>query len=252
MRDADWMATLAATPADDRLRRRFADELAAAGDPWAELVALQLGRVPGAPRLPSVREREAARIDLHGPRWTGALVGRPGVREVGFVRGAPGHLALDAAALRDGAARAAIAGLPIEHLDVVGLAGDVGLIAGLPGRERLVSLGLADGGLDDAGVAALAAFAWPALRWLDLAGNPVGRPGVEQIAAASGLADLGFLGLERTGFDPREQPGSVDWDGTIVAIDLPAAGAELVERFGERTWLRLCAASYADYPPRRW
>ncbi|HTE56342.1 MAG TPA: hypothetical protein VK698_36060 [Kofleriaceae bacterium] len=248
MRDGDWMEALAASPEDDRLRRRFADALVAAGDPWAELVSLQIDRASRASERRE-REREAELIEELGPRWSAPLAAIPGVRDIGFERGAPGRLVVDAAAL--GVAGPVMAGFPIAHLDVIGLGGRVDRLAAYPRLGRLLSLGLADAGIDDDGAGALAALGWSRLAWLDLAGNPIGRAGVEQIAAAPALRELGFLGLERTRFDPRERPSSVDWDGTVLALELPAEGAELIAKHGERAWLRWRAGSYHQYPPPR-
>jgi hypothetical protein len=251
MRDEDWMAAMAAAPDDDLLRRRFAGALAAAGDPWAELVALQLDRAGGGAegRGRPRRDREAELIERFGARWSAPLAAIAGVREVGFARGAPARLVAGAEALEQAGER--IAAFPIEHLDVTALDGDVALLERYPGLARLVSLGLADCGMGDDGACRLASLDWPRLRWLDLAGNRIAWRAVECVAAAPGLGRLAFLGLERTGFDPRERPSSVDWDGTILALELPAAGAELVARHGERAWLRWPGPSYHDYPPRR-
>lgn len=82
-----------ANPADELARAVLGDFLMAQGDPWGELISLQLARLAGEPSR-AARARERALLDAHAMTWLGPLARLVRKRGLVFERGFPAALVL--------------------------------------------------------------------------------------------------------------------------------------------------------------
>lgn len=250
------VAAVVRDPDDDEARLAVAARARALGDPRAELIELQVARGrlrrEGRPASWEAAGRERALVDRLGPTLVAEVAGD--VRLLGWEldRGFLARVVLDPAGFLAGFAplrgRA-----PVEHVDLVDLVDRLPEVLAGPAVARLRSLSLAGQPIGDRGADRLAgAEALAGLGWLELGRAGIGDAGIEALAASPLLAGLGYLGLAgNPGQDPRERPRHVDTDETVLDVELPPRGRELVARHGERRWLRYRAARLTDDPPSR-
>lgn len=250
------VAAVVRDPGDDEARLAVAARARALGDPRAELIELQVARGrlrrEGRPASWEAAGRERALVERLGPALVAEVAGDLPLRGWELDRGFLARVVLDPAGFLAGF-HALRARAPVEHVDLVDLGDRLPAILADPAVRAVRSLSLADQPVGDAGAAALSrAEALAGLRWLELGRAGLGDAGIEALAASPLLAGLGYLGLAgNPGRDPRERPLHVDTDETVLDVELPPRGRELVARYGERRWLRCRAARLTDDPPSR-
>ena len=234
----DLYAAVLADPNDEAPRRALAAYYDKRGDQRGELIRLQLeiaakeaaGHLDG-----TLIGRERALVGAHGREWAAPLADL--ITGHAFHRGFIGEVTLPLDRFLD-VAPALFAAAPIQHVNLTAPRTRFAELLRSPHLARLTSLALERLGLDDEDAKAIArAEAMRTLRWLSLAKNKIGRPGVEALAASPWLANLGFLDLTKNPCDPIPRPGGHDLDGRVTAIDRPMLANELVARHGERPWL---------------
>jgi len=139
---------------------------------------------------------------------------------------------------------------PIRHLDITALGGFAAELFTSPWLRGIRSLSLRSTGLDDDGLAAIAASPHLAeLEWLSLAENAVDMPGLEALAGSRGLAQLAYVDFFGNPVDPAEQ--YTDDQGVILERRLPAQGQALEARHGPLRWLHPEVSLIIDLPPPR-
>ncbi|MFI0484945.1 hypothetical protein [Actinomadura sp. 9N215] len=125
-----------------------------------------------------------------------------------------------------------------------------------PHLSLLTSLSLDGLGLDDQDAVAIAfSELLRGLPCLSLAGNRIGRTGVEALAASPWLAETEVLDLRGNPCDPLPRPVSRHDYGVfearpVVYAELPPEGSELVSAYGEPKWLRV-PFDVEAWPPSR-
>jgi uncharacterized protein (TIGR02996 family) len=264
--DPTLLAAVLAAPHDDGPRLAYADWLAGREDEddqlRAEFIRLQIklvrepfaGAKAADPTAEIVRRTrwildEARERELRERRASGWAVAVASlVHGYAFDRGFIGRVTLPAADFLVHGAR--LFGLaPILHVELTGVAGHVAELFASPLLERVPALSLRDAGLGDDDVEVLAASPHLAgLWWLDLGHNPIGRRGVEALAAAGErLPSLVYVGLDANPCDPRETVGLEGF--LIVDVRLPADGKALEALHGHLPWLHHPTDSLLDYPP---
>jgi hypothetical protein len=250
------IAAVVRDPDDDDARLAAAARARVLGDPRAELIELQVarGRLRRGGRPASWKEagREQALVEELGPAVVAEVSAGVELRGWELDRGFLARVTLDPASFVAGFS-ALRARAPVQHLDLVDLGGRLPELLAHPAMSGIRSLGLAGLSIGDAGAAALAAASSLAgLRWLELGRTGVGDDGIEALAASPILAAARYVGLAgNPGEDPRERALHVDIDETVLDVELPARGRQLIARYGERPWLRYRAARLGDHPPSR-
>jgi uncharacterized protein (TIGR02996 family) len=241
-------AAVLAAPSDDAPRRALAAFYDAKGDPHGELIRVQLEladpAIVGTAGEGKLLIREDQLLKAHGRAWAAPLSDLIAGHK--FIRGLIGQVTLSLDRFLD-AAPTLFAAAPIQHLNLTPPRTRFAELLRSPHLGRLISLSFDRIGLDDEDARAIAAAeAMRTLRWLSLARNKIGRPGVEALAASPWLARLAVLDLFKNPCDPIPRPAARELDGRVTAIDRPAIADELVATFGPRPWL----ANPAD--PDRW
>jgi len=225
-------------PDDDAARLAYADWCANQADPVtqarAELIRAQM-TLAGAPTsgviglIDTIEKLLAA----HGAAWAAPIA--PFVRSYQFLRGFVEHVEISARALLDhGAELFALA--PIRHVDLFAVREVDEELFASPLFAKLRSLGLDRLGLYDIHLQLLAASPHVGeLRWLSGVGNNFGFDAYVALAQSTSLTKLAVAGFGQNPVDPVEQ---LHYDGAVVvAVEMPAAGQALEQRFGRLEWL---------------
>ncbi len=226
-----------ASPEDDAPRRAYATALG--DDPRAELIRLQL-----ANKTSQLGARERELLIANKGQWLAAIT--PMVTAAGLARGFFESVVVDAARFLANAPKL-FAENPILDVQLTAVKPKAKEVFASKFLANLRALDLSEEGLDDADAAALAASPHVnGLVWLNLAGNKIGRPGLEAIAGSPNLAKLRWLGFERNvAPDPVPKP-SMD-DGVVAHLEIPELKKELEAKHGKKAWL---AAQRSDVAPR--
>lgn len=231
-------AAVVADPDDEAPRRALAAYYDGRGDPRGELIRLQLESAAKAAmgtRDGALIHRERALLRTHGRAWAAPLADL--ITDYKFHRGFIGEVTLPLDRFLD-VAPTLFAAAPIQHLNLTMPRTRWAELLRSPHLARLTSLLLQRLDLDDEDARAIAsAEALRTLRWLSLARNRIGRPGVEALAASPWLAQLPVLDLFDNPCDPIPKPAAHDLDGRVTAIDRPMIANELEARYGRRPWL---------------
>lgn len=193
------------------------------GDPRAELVRIELALAAQdeatGQRDPVLMRRRRALLDRVGHRAAGPVVEL--VDGYDFHRGFVGEVRLPVDRFLEVADRL-LRTAPVQHLDLTAPHTRLAELLRSPHVSRMVSLSLAGLGLDDEAAADLArAEQLRSLRWLSLAHNRIGRPGVDALAESPVLAGLSVLDLTGNPCDPVPRPSGRDLDGRISAVEHP-------------------------------
>ncbi len=239
-------------PEDDAPRLAYADALKGLDEPRAEFIRAQVrsaqlrrARVD-SPELTRLVNRAFALME-HGRVAAEPLAGR--IDKYVLRRGFVEEIYLDARRFLDTAAEL-YARAPVLDVNLTGAAAVAAELFSSPHLGRLRSLGLADNGLDDAAVRALASSKHLGkLAWLDLSQNNITAEGLEALAASKRLPRLGYLGfVANKTIDPTPRIGGSDEYGHFE-LEYPPAGRELAARHGARAWLT--ASAKVAWPPER-
>ena len=251
-------ADILRNPDSDAPRLAYADAIASADPPRAELIRVQLEttRLLRA-RAPTLDfsdgfNRERQLLELHKAAWSRPAAEIPGVQWVGLLRGFPEHVRMTA---RDFLANGEqlYAAAPIRHLDLLDVKEHAGELFGSPLLARIRSLGLGRMQLGDDEARLLAASPYVSgLCWLDLAANRIGQAGLEALAASPNLPELRVLQFAGNAApDPTPQIGETDTDsGEVMWLAITPEARELEARFGKRAWLSSPIRGIT-YPPSR-
>ncbi len=231
-------AAVVADPDDEAPRRALAAYYDERGDQRGELIRLQLEIA--AKKAMGVRDgallgRERALLRAHGRAWAAPLADL--INDYKFHRGFIGEVTLPLDRFLD-VAPTLFAAAPIQHVNLTLPRTRWTELLSSPHLARLTSLALEELGLTDDDAKQIAkAERFRTLRWLSLAVNKIGRPGVEALAASPWLAQLAVLDLAFNPCDPIPKPAAHDLDGRVTAIDRPMIANELESRHGRRPWL---------------
>lgn len=231
-------AAIVAEPNDPAPRRALAAHYDGRGDPRGELIRVQLEwaekRAAGV-RDGALFRRQRDLLQAHGRAWAAPLADL--ITDYKFHRGFIGEVTLPLDRFLD-VAPSLFGAAPIQHVNLTMPRARLAELLRSPHLARLSSLALDRLGLDDSDAQAIArADAMRSLRYLSLAGNRIGRAGVEALAASPWLAHLDVLDLSSNPCDPVPRPAAHDLDGRVTAIERPALANELVSRHGARPWL---------------
>ena len=227
---------IAADPADDDLRRHFADLASGRGDPKGELVRVQLDALATtSPARSTFLKRARELVESH-PEWLTPLTAL-GATEVEFDRGFPADVTMPIDAFFANAA-ALVAATPLTTLRLRGaLAGRGAELAARSELAHVTKLDLRETGATDADLAALAGSPHlTRLRELLLQDNKVTDAGVDALAGSATLPALARVALQ---FNPARNP--VDeltyYDETSTHLVPTAAGQALEAKYGRLRWL---------------
>jgi uncharacterized protein (TIGR02996 family) len=230
-------------PDSDGPRLTYADWCAQQADPvtraHAELIRRQIElrntppHVVGRGGANSLVTRIAGLLAAHGESWAAPV--RPFVDTFAFYRGFVELVRLSAARfLAHGAELFEAA--PVRHVDLHGLRDVDEHLFESPSFSRLRSLGLDSSGLHDIHLQLLAhSPEVRGLRWLSATKNHFQSNGYAAIAASPHTRSLAYADFIGNPVDPVEQLG-ID-SGVVVAVEMPAAGQALEQRFGRLEWL---------------
>jgi uncharacterized protein (TIGR02996 family) len=231
-------AAIVADPNDEAPRRALAAYYDGRGDPRGEFIRLQLdnatrevaGTLTGAQI-----DRERTLLEAHGPAWAAPLADL--ITGYKFHRGFIGEVTLPLDRFLD-AAPTLFSMAPIQHVNLTAPRTRLAELLGSRHLARLTSLSLSRLGLDDEDAKVIAQQeGMRTLRWLSLASNRIGRPGVEALAASPWLARLPYLNLFGNPCDPIPRPAGRDLDGRVTFVERPPLASELESRYGPRPWL---------------
>ncbi|MFN7918862.1 MAG: hypothetical protein U0Q16_02125 [Bryobacteraceae bacterium] len=201
---------ISADPDNLILREEFARSLEGNDSVRAQFIRLQLRRST-ASKSSTLEDLEAEwkcrdLEKLHGREWLPNDLAGLGVTGVRYNRGFPEHVEIDASdflvhweALLEAA--------PILHLTLKGVKAVAEALFTSPALRRMRSLDLSRCGLTDPEIELLASQPLVDLRWLSLAGNEIGKRGVEALVAAtqSGRIPLVYVNLAGNPFNPVER-----------------------------------------------
>lgn len=227
-----------ARPADDELRRRYAELAARRRDPRAELIREQLAILELERRGELNHGHHPMRVQellVSHPEWSAPLADF-GARDVKFDRGFPFEITIDVNDFLTHAA-ALFARAPIVSVRLRGsLAGRGAALAAMPQLANLKHLDLHEQRVTDADIFALAASRHLSkLRTLDLGRNQLTNAGIETLVASAYLPGLERVNLE---FNPGDDP--VDrleyYDETHQEPVPTDAGRALEQKYGPRRW----------------
>jgi uncharacterized protein (TIGR02996 family) len=240
----DYLGNIIAQPDDDQMRLFFATEWEKQQlDPnRAALIRLQvkLAALTGGVDNPEwFSLASQARLILHSKsgQWVPEGYGRIGVQNPHFYRGFIELVTVPAKALLNPNDREELMGsAPIRHLNIVELAGDEELkmiINRFDWLEasRILSLNVDGQNLTDKSALLLATSKLQRLRWLSLAYNEIGQPGVRALAE-SGPQSLEFVNLQGNPCDPVER--IYEDQGVVVDRAMPEAASGLPQA----KWMR--------------
>ena len=246
----ELLSAVLADPDAEEPRDRLAELLIAAGDPRGELIAIQMKLARNQGNAPQLRKRARPLLERHRHAWSGGIADL--VDKFTFHRGFAEHIEVDSALfLRIADKLYSMA--PIRHLTLAGAHAVAKDLFDSPHLSRIVSMSLERCELDDDDAALLAASPHVnRLRWLSLAWNHIGKPGLEAIAAAGQLAQLQFLRFnDNAAPDPTIRAAGVDETGAVLDIEVPDLGRELRETHGDLPWLTYAPDNQLDWPPDR-
>lgn len=231
-------AAVVAEPNSAEPRRALAAYYDGRGDPRGALIRLQLeiaAKAATGHRDGALLGKEHALLKAHGRAWAAPLADL--ISGYKFHRGLIGEVTLPLDRFLD-AAPTLFAAAPIQHVNLTAPRTRWAELLRSPHLARLSSLALERLALDDSDAQVIAkAEALRGLRWLSLANNRIGKPGVEALAASPWLANLPVLDLSNNPCDPIPRPAAHDLDGRVTAIERPPLANELVARYGARPWL---------------
>ena len=238
-REQALLESIIANPDYDPPRLELAELGAARNDPRAELIREQFAgrdkraagrRADEAPHLGRARELVTAH-----PEWTAALT-KLGARDLQFERGFPETMTISAADfLAHGGELLMLA--PITRVKIRDAAGKIPELLAAPVMARVAGLDLAEQGVTDDDVIALAASPTAnRLRSLDLGRNRITARGVEALAASSQLRNLESVNLDgNPGGDPSD---AFEYHDETNRHRVPTeAGKALEAKYGPLRWL---------------
>lgn len=238
-REQALLESIIANPDYDPPRLELAELGAARNDPRAELIREQFAgrdkraagrRADEAPHLGRARQLVTAH-----PEWTAPITAL-GARDVQFERGFPEEITISAVDfLAHGAELLMLA--PVTRVKIRDAAGKLGELIAAPVMARVAGLDLAEQGVTDDDVIALAASpAANRLRFLDLSRNRITARGIEALASSSQLRNLERVNLDANpGGDPSD--AFEDHDETNRHRIPSEAGKTLEAKYGPLRWL---------------
>jgi uncharacterized protein (TIGR02996 family) len=242
---------IADPPADDP-RLEYAQVVEAGGDPRGAFIRMQIAKLRLTPQRRSpqwfLAASESSELEAaHGEQWAAP------VREMKmgyeFERGFVGLVRLTARQfLEQGPQLYSLA--PVLHLDITVLGDAAGDFFASPLLCRIRSLSINQCRLGDHEMRILAdSPRLGELRWLSVALNDIGLPGIEAMAASHGLPLLRYVNFYGNPVNPTDQ---FDHDqGVIVDSWRTKEGAELEEGFGRIAWLHPTPQTMDELQPNR-
>jgi uncharacterized protein (TIGR02996 family) len=229
----EHLAAILRAPDDDPPRLALADFVRPSEPELARFIYLQIAeasreRDPDPPGFTEMTAEERDLLARNAAAWTRLIAPyaprtADGAVACTFHRGLIAQVTVDPEAFLAHAARL-LTSAPIRHVDFASLApGVLPRLLACDALAQLDSIGLVGVGLDDDGVAALAAC--PRLArcvYLDLSANPLGPRAFEAIAASPHLRQL--LVVERA--QAAELTAAQTWHpGEVVVRERSAAGS---------------------------
>jgi len=262
-------ADVIAAPFDDPPRQAYADHLdAAPGGPSARAefirIQLRLAREAFAEPTPAtagnptaelarrmehlrLQQRERELLEHHAAAWAADIL-RVAAR-VEYRRGFVASVVLDADAFVQHGAWL-LQRAPVVHMELTRVLPVLDRLIACPALAAVGALSLSNQQLDDAALRRFLSSPYIGqLWWLDLSGNAIDMPGVEQLAAAKAkLPRLRFVGLGRNPVDDPHETAGV-WGFDIQDVSLPPQGRALEVKYGSLPWLHFPTNSMLDFPP---
>ncbi len=231
----DLYRAVLATPAHDAPRRMYAKYLETTGDELGEYIRLSLDADRNRPtnndRQLELHNKLQQRLRAPIASW---------IRSHQPDRGLVALVQMDGQSFIDHGAEV-FAKAPIQHLSLVDTKAVFAQIVNNPLLAKVQTLNLDNNELRDAETTLLAASPHvKSLVYLSLAGNKIGQPGLEAIAASTNLPVLRAFYF---GYNEVESPVGTDVTDGVSGLEFYQPGgplaAVITQKYGPKVWLDL-------------